>query len=404
MTGPHADLVIIGNGMAAARLVQELARLPGRPGRVLMIGREPRPAYNRVLLSSLLAGDVNADALPMHDTHWYAQHNIEVHCHDPVVQLDPANRCLRTARGRLVSYTRLVLATGAQATLPDLPGISLDGVMGFRTHEDVEVMQAVAARGGHAVVVGGGLLGLEAAEGLRKQGMHVTVVHRSAHLLNRQLDRGAATLLRRTLGDRGLVVHTERQVRTIEGDTHCTGVILDDNTRLPADLVIFATGVTPDTTLAREAGLHCDRAVCVDSQLRTDDPHIFALGECCQFEQHTYGLVAPIWHQARVLAQVLAGEQAHYHEQPVATQLKVSGITLFSCGEVEPPDSDALTYQDPDSGDYRTLWLRDGQLSGAVLYGDTRHGNWYFEQLLKGTPLARHRAQLLFGPDALAGG
>lgn len=403
MNRERADLVIIGNGMAAARLVQELARLPGRPARILMIGGEPRPAYNRVLLSSLLAGDVAADVLPMHDENWYQENNIAVRCHDRVVQLDPAQRCLRTAQGLHVSYTQLVLATGARATLPEVPGIALDGVMGFRTLEDVAIMQDVAARGGHAVVVGGGLLGLEAAEGLRKQGMHVTVIHRSAHLLNRQLDAGAATLLRRTLCERGLVVHTGRQVRAIKGDTRCNAVILDDDTQLPADLVIFATGVTPEMSLAHEAGLHCDRAVCVDSQLRTSNAHIFALGECCQFEQHTYGLVAPIWHQARVLAQVLTGVDAHYSEQPVATQLKVSGITLFSCGDVAPPDCDALTYQDPDAGDYRTLWLRDGQLSGAVLYGDTRHGNWYFEQLLQRTPLTKHRAQLLFGPDALAG-
>jgi len=192
MNRERADLVIIGNGMAAARLVQELARLPGRPTRILMIGGEPRPAYNRVLLSSLLAGDVAADVLPMHDENWYQENNIAVRCHDRVVQLDPAQRCLRTAQGLHVSYTQLVLATGARATLPEVPGIALDGVMGFRTLEDVAIMQDVAARGGHAVVVGGGLLGLEAAEGLRKQGMHVTVIHRSAHLLNRQLDAGAS--------------------------------------------------------------------------------------------------------------------------------------------------------------------------------------------------------------------
>lgn len=404
MSRQHADLVIIGNGMAAARLVHELVRLPGRPARILMIGGEPRPAYNRVLLSSLLAGEVDADALPMHDDNWYRDNHIDVRCHDPVVHLDPAQRCLRTARGLQVSYDQLVLATGARATLPDVPGITLDGVMGFRTHEDVEVMQAKAAHGGHAVVVGGGLLGLEAAEGLRKQGMQVIVIHRSDHLLNRQLDGGAASMLQRTLCERGLVVQTGRNVRHIEGNTHCEAVILDDGTRLPADLVIFATGITPEIGLARDAGLHCDRAVCVDEQLRTSNAHIFALGECCQFEHHTYGLVAPIWHQARVLASVLCGNDARYREQPVATQLKISGITLFSCGDVAPADGEPLTYQDPDAGDYRTLWLRNGLLAGAVLYGDTRHGNWYFEQLLDGTPLASQREQLLFGPDSVAGG
>lgn len=404
MSRRHADLVIIGNGMAAARLVHELARLPGRPARILMIGGEPCPAYNRVLLSSLLAGEVEADALPMHDDNWYREHGIDVLCDQQVVQLDPAQRSLRTARGLQVHYDQLVLATGARASLPDVPGITLDGVMGFRTHEDVAVMQAVAARGGQAVVVGGGLLGLEAAEGLRKQGMQVSVIHRSHHLLNRQLDAGAARLLQRTLCDRGLQVYTDRNVRCIDGNTHCEAVVLDDGTRLPATLVVFATGVTPNTSLANEAGLHCDRAVCVDEQLRTSNAHIFALGECCQFEDHTYGLVAPIWHQARVLANVLAGGDARYHEQAVATQLKISGITLFSCGDVAPPDAEALTYQDPDVGDYRTLWLRNGQLAGAVLYGDTRHGNWYFQQLLDGTPLASLREQLLFGPDSVAGG
>ena len=383
MTQIHADLVIIGNGMAAARLVQELKKQPGFDGSILMIGREPRPAYNRVLLSSLLAGEVQDEALELHSAQWYREQGIELLCQDPVVTLEPEQHRLQTLGGKSVHYRQLVFATGSNAYMPPLPGINLNGVMGFRNWQDVEIMRETAVRGGRALVIGGGLLGLEAAEGLRKQGMSTTVLQRSGYLLNRQLDRHAAGLLRETLEARGLQIITGAGIEALQGNAEgwVTGVILKDGRCLPADLVVVATGITPEISLARAAHLECDRAITVDGELRTSAQDIFALGECCQFEGHTYGLVAPIWRQARVLARVLQGEPDRYCEQPVATQLKISGISLFSCGEIDAPDADILEYQDPELGDYCKLWSRGVKLVGAVLYGDTGMGNQYFEQL-----------------------
>jgi len=380
----QAELVIVGNGMAAARLVQELRQEDRFEGRILMIGREPRPAYNRVLLSPLLAGEIREPALELHSARWYAEQGIQLLCNDPVVALEPESHRLHTRSGKSIQYRQLVLATGSNTRMPSLPGISLAGVMGFRSWQDVEIMREAAVKGGNAVVIGGGLLGLEAAEGLRKLGMSTRVLQRSDYLLNRQLDRQAAGLLRQTLERRGLQIITGAGIETLQGNRegHVTGVMLRDGRVIPADIVIVATGITPETALARSAGLHCDRAITVDAELRTSAGDIFALGECCQFEGHTYGLVAPIWRQARVLAQVLRGFPGRYAEQPVATQLKVSGIELFSCGEIDAQDADVTEYQDPELGDYRKLWARDGKLVGAVLYGDTRLGNHYFEQLL----------------------
>ncbi len=380
----YAQLVIVGNGMAAARLVQELKQGTGFDGRILMIGREPRPAYNRVLLSPLLAGEIEDQALELHSPDWFAEQGIELLCNDPVVVLEPERHRLKTGSGKQIHYDQLVLATGSNSSLPPLPGIELNGVMGFRTWQDVEIMREAAAKGGSAVVIGGGLLGLEAAEGLRKLGMTTRVLQRSDYLLNRQLDRNAAGMLQQTLEGRGLEVITNAGVECLRGNEagQVKEVILKDGRTLPADLVVVAAGVTPETSLARAAGLECERAITVDAELRTSAVDIFAIGECCQFEDNTYGLVAPIWRQARVLAQVLRGERDLYAEQPVATQLKVSGISLFSCGEIDAQDASVVEYHDPEVGDYRKLWLRDEKLVGAVLYGDTRQGNGYFEQLL----------------------
>lgn len=380
----HAELVIVGNGMAAARLVQELKQSGGFEGRILMIGREPRPAYNRVLLSPLLAGEIEDQALELHSPEWYAEQGIELLCDDPVMALEPERHRLYTGSGKCIYYDQLVLATGSNSSLPQLPGIDLNGVMGFRTWQDVEIMREAAAKGGSAVVIGGGLLGLEAAEGLRKLGMCTRVLQRSDYLLNRQLDRHAAGMLQQTLEGRGLEIITNAGVECLQGNEagKVRQVILKDSTALPADLVVVAAGVTPETSLARAAGLDYDRAIRVDAELHTSAVDIFAIGECCQFEDNTYGLVAPIWRQAKVLAQVLSGESDLYAEQPVATQLKVSGISLFSCGEIDAKDANVVEYHDPEVGDYRKLWLRDEKLVGAVLYGDTRQGNGYFEQLL----------------------
>ncbi|SDM17866.1 assimilatory nitrate reductase (NADH) beta subunit [Franzmannia pantelleriensis] len=402
MTLSPTHVLIIGNGMAGQRLVEALLAQPAPPSRITVIGEERVPAYNRILLSPLLAGELDNTALTLRDADWYAEQGVELILGDRVEHLERQARQVITASGRRIGYDHLVLATGSRPALPPVPGIALAGVHGFRDLDDAAALTDCAARGGNAVVIGGGLLGLEAAEGLRKRGMDVSVLQRSPQLMNRQLDATAAGLLENELAERGLDVITGAQLAAIEDDGHgrVAAVRLDDGRRLPADCVVVAAGITPNAELGRDAGLDSERAILVDAHLTTSDPAIHALGECCQFDGRTYGLVEPIWRQVEVLAAHLAGEAVDgYVEQPSATKLKVSGVSLYAFGPTEAsPEHDVLSYHDPERGDYRRLLLRDGRLEGAVLYGDTGAGPWYFEQAQAGSDLSACRQALLFGP------
>ncbi|WP_299311129.1 FAD-dependent oxidoreductase [uncultured Halomonas sp.] len=404
-------LVIVGNGMAGHRLVEALAGKPGRPARITVIGDEPEPAYNRILLSPLLAGEMAREALTLHDSDWYAEQGIELVLGERVTDIDRAARRLTTDAGRTLEYDRLVLATGSQPARPPVPGLELPGVEVFRDLRDAEALihftQSQAAKqGGSAVVIGGGLLGLEAAEGLRKRGqgqggLRVSLLQRDARLMNRQLDLTAARLLENTLRGRGLDIRTDARLERLEAgaDGRVGAVRLDDGTRLPADCVVVAIGILPKVGLARTAGLTVERGIVVDAWLTTSDPAIHALGECCEFEGQTFGLVEPIWRQVEVLAAHLAGETvAGYVDTPCATKLKVSGVALYAFGPTEPEAGhEVLTYHDPQQGDYRRLLLKEGRLEGAVLYGDTAAGPWYFEQALAGRDLGPCRGALLLG-------
>ena len=398
-------LIIIGNGMASHRLIEALVRHPRRPTCITVIGEELVPAYNRILLSPLLAGELATDALTFRDQAWYAEQGITLLLDEKVVTIDRDNCRITTESDRCLDYDHLVIATGSRPTIPNVSGIELAGVHSFRDLKDATALEAIAQRGGNAVVIGGGLLGLEAAEGLRKRGsdIKVSVLQRSERLMNRQLDETAACLLENTLRQRGIHIATNASLAVLEdnGHGHVQAVMLSDGRRLPADSVIVAAGITPNVELGQQAGLRCERAIVVDAHLTTSDPHIAALGECCQFDQHTYGLVEPIWRQVDVLAAVLCGETTDgYQEVTTATKLKVSGVALFAFGPTEAGhEHDVLRYRDPESGDYRRLLLRDGQLEGAVLYGDTRHGPWYFEQALASADLTACRQTLLFGPS-----
>ncbi|AIA75230.1 nitrite reductase [Halomonas campaniensis] len=398
-------LIIIGNGMASHRLIEALVRHPRRPTCITVIGEEPVPAYNRILLSPLLAGELATDALTFRDQAWYAEQGITLLLDEKVVTIDRDNCRITTESDRCLDYDHLVIATGSRPTIPNVSGIELAGVHSFRDLKDATALEAIAQRGGNAVVIGGGLLGLEAAEGLRKRGsdIKVSVLQRSERLMNRQLDETAACLLENTLSQRGIHIATNASLAVLEdnGHGHVQAVMLSDGRRLPADSVIVAAGITPNVELGQQAGLRCERAIVVDAHLTTSDPHIAALGECCQFDQHTYGLVEPIWRQVDVLAAVLCGETTDgYQEVTTATKLKVSGVALFAFGPTEAGhEHDVLRYRDPESGDYCRLLLRDGQLEGAVLYGDTRHGPWYFEQALASADLTACRQTLLFGPS-----
>lgn len=397
-------LVVIGNGMASHRVIEALARHPQRPSHITVIGQESVPAYNRILLSPLLAGEMQHDALTLRDQAWYAEHDVTLRLGVTVTAVDPAAKCIKTHSGD-IHYDQLVLATGSRPALPAVPGITLTGVHSFRNIQDAAALEEIALRGGNVVVIGGGLLGLEAAEGLRKRGgdaLNVSVLQRSDRLMNRQLDTTAAQMLESALDERGLTIVTNAQLAAIEDDAqgHVQGVTLSDGRRLKADSVIVAAGITPNSALGQAAGLTCDRAIVVDGYMTTSSPDIFALGECCQFEQHTYGLVEPIWRQVDVLAAVLCGDAtASYQEAPTATKLKVSGVALYAFGPTQASSAhDVLHYHDQASGDYRRLLLRDGRIEGAVLYGDTRHGPWYFDQALAATDMTACRQALLFGP------
>ncbi|WP_249979126.1 NAD(P)/FAD-dependent oxidoreductase [Vreelandella olivaria] len=397
-------LVIIGNGMASHRLIETLVCHTQRPQHITVIGEESVPAYNRILLSPLLAGELNPQELTLRGQTWYAEQGITLRLGEAVIAIHPGARRITTTQGEL-HYDCLVIATGSQPTLPNVPGITLEGVHTFRDLRDAEALAAIAQRGGDAVVIGGGLLGLEAAEGLRKRAgkaLNVSVLQRSERLMNRQLDDTAANLLQHTLTERGLNIITHASPTALEDNGHgyVQAVQLSDGRRLPADSVIIAAGITPNVDLARQAGLACDRAIVVDNHLATSHAHIFALGECCQYEQYTYGLVEPIWRQVEVLAARLCNDTtAGYQEVATATKLKVSGISLYAFGPTHPsPHHEVLRYHDPGQGEYRRLLLRDGRIEGAVLYGDTHYGPWYFEQSLAGANIVTCRQALLFGP------
>ena len=392
-------LVVVGNGMAAMRTVEELLKLAPDLYDITVFGAEPHGNYNRILLSPVLAGEKTVDDIMLNTRDWYVQHGIELLAGDPVVAIDRPRRMVRSASGREVRYDRLPLATGSKPFIIPVPGHTLDGVIAFRDIQDVETMLQAARNHRHAVVIGGGLLGLEAANGLMRQGMDVTVVHLADSLMERQLDKPAAELLKVALEGKGLRFLLGAQTAGILGEERVTGVLFKDGTQIPADLIVMTAGVRPNIELAAGAGLRCERAIVVDDTLQTFDPRIYAVGECVQHRNATFGLVAPIWDQARVCAAHLAGAgHRRYVQQATATKLKVTGVDLYSAGDfIGAEGSEDLVLRDPRRGVYKRLVLQDGRLVGAVLYGDVKDGPWYFDLIQSGKPVAALRQRLLFG-------
>ncbi|CAN7545719.1 NAD(P)/FAD-dependent oxidoreductase [Massilia sp. LjRoot122] len=393
-------LVVVGNGMAGMRTVEELLKLDADMYDITVFGAEPRVNYNRILLSPVLAGEKRAEDIVLHTREWYAEHGIVLHAGDPVVAIDRKRRIVRARSGVEVAYDRLLLATGSSPFIVPVPGSTLEGVIGFRDLDDVEVMLAAARRGGSAVVIGGGLLGLEAANGLLRQGMQVTVVHLTNSLMNQQLDPQAALLLKLALERRGLRILLGAQTETILGNGRVEAIRFADGLEVPADLVVMAAGVRPNVALAREAGLHVERAIVVDDTLQTYDPRVYAVGECVQHRKATFGLVAPIWDQARVCAAHLAGlGHRRYVQQATATKLKVTGIDLYSAGDIVGLEgSEDLVLRDRHAGVYKRLVLAGNRVTGAVLYGDVSDGPWYFDLIQRGADVSTFRDRLLFGP------
>ncbi|MEP9349037.1 FAD-dependent oxidoreductase [Xanthobacter sp. KR7-225] len=399
-----APLLIVGNGMAAARLCEELsARALGRHP-VCVIGAEPHLAYNRVLLSEVLAGRMRAEEAQMKPARWWRDMGVTLQYGTPVAAIDRAGRAAVLADGRRLRYARLVLATGSSPIRLPLPGMDLDGVHTFRDLADVEALLAAAHRPGtRAVVIGGGLLGIEAAAGLAGAGVDTTLVHLMDRLMERQLDAPAAALLRQAVEARGVKVELSAFSDAVAGAGRVEGLRLKDGRTLPADLLVVACGVAPNCDLARAAGLKVGRGIEVDDTLATSDPAIFAIGECCEHRGVTYGLVAPAYEQAAVLAQRLAGADARYGGSVVSTNLKVSGVHVFSAGDVAGGEgAEDIVLADRRLGLYRRLVIRDGALVGAVLFGDTADGPFYLDLITRRTPIATVRAELAFGRLAAA--
>jgi len=398
-TPSRSRLVVIGNGMAGMRTVEELLKLAPDLYDITVFGAEPYGNYNRIMLSPVLAGEKSVDDIILNSRSWYEENGIRLHAGDPVVAIDRTRRIVRSRNGVEAGYDRLLIATGSKPFLIPVPGHDLPGVIAFRDIQDVETMLDAARSHRHAVVIGGGLLGLEAANGLMRQGMSVTVVHVTDSLMDRQLDRSASALLQQALERKGLRFLLKANTAEIVGPDRVTAVRFHDGTEVPADLVVMTAGVRPNIDLAKQAGLHCERAIVVDDTLQTYDPRIYAVGECVQHRTATFGLVAPIWDQARVCGAHLAGAgHRRYVQRATATKLKVTGVELYSAGDfIGGPDSEDLVLRDPRRGVYKRLVIEDNRVIGAVLYGDVKEGAWYFDLIQSRTDISSLRSHLLFG-------
>jgi nitrite reductase (NADH) large subunit len=399
-------LVVIGNGMAGCRAVEEiLARDPERYS-VAIFGAEPRVNYNRIMLSPVLAGEKAFDDIVINPAAWYADNGIELISGDPVDHIDRSTQTVITRAGRVEPYDRLLIATGSDPFIIPVPGHKVPGVVTFRDLDDVDKMLAAADKGGSAVVIGGGLLGLEAAHGLHLRGMEVTVIHLMPTLMERQLDEAAGWLLKAELERRGQTILTGADTAEIlEKDGHVAGVRLKDGREIAADIVVMAVGIRPATSLAKAAGLEVERGIMVDDHMVTSDPAIMAVGECVQHRGLCYGLVAPLWDMCRALADHATDTPSGYLGSVTSTKLKVSGIDLFSAGDFLGGDgAEDIVMRDAARGVYKRVIVKEGKLVGAVLYGDTADGSWYFDLLKKGEDVSDIRDALIFGQAFASGG
>ena len=391
-------LVVIGNGMAAARFADELSKRALGRYAVAVVGEEPRLAYNRVLLSSVLAGEVASSEIELKPQGWWRDRGITLRYGCRATAIDANARTVAMADGETLAFSRLVLATGSQPIRPALPGMALPGVITFRDINDIWTIWHRAGTGDRVVVIGGGLLGLEAAYGLAKAGARVTVLHLMDRLMERQLDARAAHMLARAVEAMGIEVVLNADTAGIAGTSRVEGVALKDGRTIEADAVVVAIGIRPSADLARDAGIAVKRGVMVDDGLETNISGIHAIGECAEHRGVCYGLVEPAHEQARVLAERLSGRDARYAGSVLLTNLKVSGINVFSAGDFLGEDgTDEIVLSDPGVGIYKKFVIADGRLAGAVLFGDTADGLWYLDLIRSGTEIESVRDDLAFG-------
>src|ERR1700751_1621044 len=391
-------LVIVGNGMAAARLVDELAKTSLGRYAIAVIGEEPRLAYNRVLLSSVLAGETGSHEIELKPANWWRDRGVTLKYGCRATEIDVGRGELKIAGDESIEFSRLVLATGSSPLRLGVPGADLVGVHTFRDTRDVDILLALAARKKPVVVIGGGLLGLEAAYGLAKAGTPVTLLHLMDRLMERQLDAPAAALLKSLVERKGIRVLLNANTARIHGEGRVEGVELVDGRRIEAEGVTFAAGIRPNVALAKEAGISVNRGIAVDDHLQTSAEGIFALGECAEHRGICYGLVEPAYEQGRVLARHLAGRDAAYPGSVVATNLKVSGVAVFSAGDFMGAEgSESIVLSDFKRGAYKKLVIADGKLTGTVLIGDVTDALWYLELIRSREPVARIRKDMMFG-------
>jgi nitrite reductase (NADH) large subunit len=398
-------LVMVGNGMAGVRTLEELLKLAPDVYDITVFGAEPHANYNRILLSPVLAGEMTLQDIMLNDVDWYEKNGIRLHLGKKVTRIERGARKVVAADGTTESYDRLLLATGSNPFILPVPGKDLEGVITYRDIQDTNAMIAASKKYKHAVVIGGGLLGLEAANGLKLRGMNVTVVHLMEWLMERQLDRTAAQLLRQSLEAKGLQFLLQKQTAEIVGEENgrVRAVRLKDGSEIAADLVVMAVGIRPNTELAEKAGLHCSRGIVVNDTMQTFDPKIYAVGECAAHRGVAYGLVAPLFEMAKVCANHLANFGiGRYAGSVTSTKLKVTGIDLFSAGEfMGRAGTEDIVLNDEVGGVYKRIVLRDNRIVGAVLYGDTADGAWYFQLLRDKQDVAEIRDQLVFGQNHL---
>jgi nitrite reductase (NADH) large subunit len=409
MTLPKPKIVVIGAGMAGGRIVEEILKRDDQRFEISIIGAETCATYDRIQLSPVLAGEKTFDDIVTHSQDWYDSNGVKTHFGYWVQSIDKAAKHVVLHDGQTITYDYLILAMGSDPIRLPLPGSDLQGVVAFRDLHDVDAMTKAANAGGEAVVIGGGLLGLEAAYGLAKRGMKSTVIHLVDVLMERQLDEAAGRLLEKALLERGVISVLNAQSEAIVGETHVEGLKLKDGRVIPASLLVMAVGIRPHVEPAKSSGLNVERGIVVDDQMRTSDPSIFAIGECAQHRGQCYGLVAPIWEMCRTLADVLTekNRESAYAGSQMATRLKVSGVDLFSAGQFGGGEGcDDIIFRDPARGVYKRIVIKDDKLAGTVLFGEATDGGWYFDLIKKGESIADIRDTLIFGQavtNALAG-
>ncbi|MEM7710863.1 MAG: FAD-dependent oxidoreductase, partial [Pseudomonadota bacterium] len=393
------NLIVIGAGMATGRALEHLLERAPDAYDVTLFNAEPRGNYNRIMLSPVLSGEKTYDEIVTHSDEWYAENGVTCRFGERIASIDRDAKTVTAANGDVVPYDKLLFGTGSNPFMIPLPGHDLEGVIAYRDLEDTERMMAMAD-GSRVVVIGGGLLGLEAAAGMAARGADVTVVHIMPHLMERQLDEAAGYLLRKALIDKGITVRCSANSKEILGaDGHVRALLLEDGTELPCDLLVMAVGIRPNTGLAAEAGLAVGRGIHVDDAMVTSDPDVLAVGECVEHDGALFGLVAPLYDQAKVVASTLLGEEASFVQKDLSTKLKVTGCDLFSAGDfAEGEGREDIVFRDPGRGVYRRLVIQEDRVLGAVMYGDTADSNWFFGLIRDRTDISEMRDTLIFGP------